>query len=154
MSRAAPALSLSREHRSVLEALAASEAPGRGPRIAAALLMAADGEPNTRIAAKLGAAPKTIRSWRKQFAEHGLNALGNVGPRRGRQPQIPRERLDAIVRATLHEPPPSGSRWSCRSMATAFGVSSSTVQRIWAAHNISPPTHKRTGSSAVGRKPG
>ena len=39
---------------------------------------------------------------------------------------------------TLHEKPPNATQWSVRSMATAAGVSYSSVQRIWRAHALKP----------------
>ena len=42
------------------------------------------------------------------------------------------------MHATLHEKPEGETRWSCRSMAQAKGVSPATVQRIWSARNIQP----------------
>src|SRR5271167_197983 len=39
---------------------------------------------------------------------------------------------------TLHEKPPNATQWSVRSMAAAAGVSYSSVQRIWRAHELKP----------------
>ena len=107
-------------------------------RRAQALLLAASGEANTRIAEQLGVTAVTVRSWRSRFAEAGLAEIGVIRPGRGRKPSIPAEKIAAIVHATLHEKPPSETHWSCRSMAKAQGVSPATVQRIWSARNIAP----------------
>jgi DNA-binding transcriptional MocR family regulator len=64
------------------------------------------------------------------------------------------EKEHAIVRATLHEKPPDGERyWSCRSMARAQGVSHSTVQRVWARHDIDPYRVERQKRPPVLRPP-
>ena len=55
-----------------------------------------------------------------------------------RRPQIPEEKIEAIVKATLHSKPPGETHWSCRTMAKAQGVSAATVQRIWSARGIKP----------------
>ena len=45
---------------------------------------------------------------------------------------------DATIRMTLHVKPPKATHWSVRSMATAAGISYSSVQRIWHAHALKP----------------
>jgi hypothetical protein len=39
---------------------------------------------------------------------------------------------------TLNEKPPGGTHWLLRKMASAIGLSHSSVQRIWAAHELKP----------------
>ena len=100
--------------------------------------MAADGEANTRIAERAGVTVVTVRAWRARFAQTGLTDFGMVRAGRGRKPSIPSKKVEAIVRATLHEKPPGETHWSCRSMAKAQGVSPATVQRIWSARGLKP----------------
>lgn len=139
MSRPAEALQIAREHRDALEAIAAAADPDhRSVRCARALLLAAEGMANTRIAEEVGVSPTTVRAWRTRFEDEGLNVLSGVRPGRGRKPQIPDEKVEQILHTTVHEDPPSGTRWTCRSMATVAGVSPSTVQRLWTAHGVDP----------------
>jgi transposase len=127
------------EQRSVLEKLIRSRtAPHRDVLRARALLMAADGFANTRIANEVDVSPTTVAAWRSRFIEDGLVNFSAVRPGRGPKPSIPAEKVEEIVRLTLHEKPPGETHWSCRSMAKRAGVSSSTVQRIWAARGIQP----------------
>jgi transposase len=105
---------------------------------ARALLLAADGVANTRIAEQAGVSAMTVRAWRERFATDGLAKFGRVREGRGRKPSIPAEKVEAIVHATLHEKPPGETHWSCRSMARAQGVSKATVQRIWKARGLQP----------------
>jgi len=134
-----PALPLSDSYREVLEALAKSGVNShRDVQRARALLLAGDGQPNTRIGTTVGVSPSTVKAWRERFSQDGLKEFGAVRPGRGRKPSIPAEKVEAIVHATLHEKPPGETHWSCRSMAKAQGVSSATVQRIWSARNIQP----------------
>ena len=100
---------------------------------ARALLMAADGVANTRIAASLGVTAVTVRAWRTRFAEKGLAKLGEVREGRGPKPSISVETVEAIVEATLHSKPKGETHWSTRTMAKQSGVSRSTVQKIWRA---------------------
>ena len=134
-----PPLPVTDEQRSVLEKLIRSHtAPHRDVQRARVLLMAADGFANTRIAAEVGVAPMTVKSWRDRFAEDGLKDFSAVRPGRGRRPSIPAATVEEIVRLTLHETPPGETHWSCRTMAKRAGVSSSTVQRVWSARAIKP----------------
>ena len=98
-------------------------APHRDVLRARALLLAADGVANTRIAAQAGGSAMTVRAWRERFVADGLAKFGRVRQGRGRKPSISAEKVEAIVRATLHERPPGQTHWSCRSMAKAQGVS-------------------------------
>jgi transposase len=134
-----PALLVTEEQRSVLEKLYRSQvAAHRDVLRARALLMAADGFATTRIASEVGVSPATVTAWRERFAQEGLKASTVVRPGRGRKPSIAPEKVDQIVRATLHETPEGETHWSCRSMAKAHGVSPATVQRIWSARGLRP----------------
>jgi len=100
--------------------------------------MAADGLASTRIANEAGVSPATANAWRERFDCEGLKGSAVVRPGRGRKPSIVAAKVDAIVRATLHETPVGETHWSCRSMAKAHGVSPATVQRIWSARGLKP----------------
>jgi transposase len=139
MRAATPALPMTDEQRSILEKLIRSRtAPHRDVLRARALLMAADGFANTRIAAEVQVSATSVAAWRVRFAEEGRVNYAAVRPGRGPKPSIPAEKVEEIVRLTLHEQPDGETHWSCRSMAQRVGVSSSTVQRIWAARGIQP----------------
>ena len=127
------------EQRLVLEKLVRSHtAPHRDVQRAQALLMAGDGFANTRIAAEVGVAAMTVKAWRDRFSEEGFKVFSTVRPGRGRKPSIPTEKVEEIVRLTLHETPSGETHWSCRSMAARAGVSAATVQRIWSARGLQP----------------
>ncbi len=130
---------LSDSQREVLAKLSRSRtAPHRQVQRASVLLLAADGQPNTGIAASVGVSPATVKNWRERFEHDGLKGLGVVRPGRGRKPQISDEKVAEIVRATQNDKPESETHWSCRSMAAAQGVSPATVQRIWSARGLKP----------------
>lgn len=139
MNHAAAALELAEGQRPALEVIAKSKtAPHRSVLRARALLLAADGVANTRIATEVGASAMTVRAWRERFAAEGLAKFGRVGDGRGRKPSISAEKVEEIVRATLHDTPPGETHWSTRSMAKAAGVSKDTVQRIWSSRGLQP----------------
>jgi transposase len=133
-------LELLREERVALEAIAASPSlPHRTVREAKGLLLAADGVANSGIAERLEVSRSTVLEWRAQFVEDGVGGVGQVRAGRGRKPTIPQERIDAMVRDTLHAKPSDGStQWSVRSMAKHSGLSKSTVQKVWSARGIKP----------------
>jgi len=136
---AAAALTVTDGQREVLDALSRSHsAAHREVQRARALLLAADGLPNTGIAAVVGVSPTSVQAWRERFIAEGLGGFSGVRPGRGRRPSIPPEKIEEIVHATLHEKPQGETHWSCRSMAKAKGVSPATVQRIWSARELKP----------------
>ncbi len=125
--------------REALEVLARSQtAPHRQVQRAGALLLAADGVANTRIASRVGVNSATVRSWRSRFAEEGLAKLGKVRSGRGRKSTIPQDKIDEIVELTRNSKPAGQTHWSCRTMAARVGVSPATVQRVWAARGLKP----------------
>jgi len=135
----AAALDMSDGQRETLEVLSRSQtAPDRQVARARALLLAADGAANTRIAAQVGVTPATVRAWRTRFTEEGLARLGKVRAGRGRKSTIPLEKIDEIVHLTQHSKPAGQTHWSCRTMAAKAGVSPATVQRVWAARGLKP----------------
>src|SRR5665213_2170515 len=134
-----PPLTVSDEQRSVLEKLLRSHtAPHRDVQRARVLLMASDGFASTRIAEEVQISSATVTRWRERFAQVGLKEFSSVRPGRGRKPSIAREKVEEIVRLTLHETPTGETHWSCRTMAARVGVSPATVQRIWSARGLAP----------------
>jgi transposase len=125
--------------REALGVLARSQtAPHRQVQRAEALLLAADGVANTRIAEQVGVNPSTVRAWRTRFAEEGLAKLGRVRAGRGRKSTIAQDTIEEIVELTRNSKPAGQTHWSCRTMAARVGVSSATVQRVWAARGLKP----------------
>src|SRR5947209_3045252 len=128
-------LAMADEQRAVLGKLIRSHtAPHRDVQRAQALLMAADGFANTRIAKDVGVSPTTVMNWRGRFAEDGLKDFSSVKPGRGRKPSISAPQVQEIVQET----PEGHTHWSCRTMAERVGVSPATVQRIWSARGLQP----------------
>ena len=127
------------EGQRVVELLArSSTAAHREVQRAKVLSMAGQGVANAQIAASVGVTPVTVRSWRGRFAPEGLAKFGQVREGRGRKPVLSAEKVEEIVRLTLHEKPSGATRWSCRSMAKVVGVSPATVQPIWSGRGLKP----------------
>ncbi len=139
MMTPAAALVMSDGQRDALVVLARSRtAPHRQVQRAQALLLAADGVANARIAGQVGVNATTVRAWRARFAEDGLAKLGEVREGRGRKSTIPQSKIDEIVELTRTSKPARQTHWSCRTMAKQVGVSPATVQRVWAARGLKP----------------
>jgi transposase len=130
---------MSQGQREMLDRVARSQtAPHREVVRARALLAAADGIANTRIAAELSVTVVSVRSWRDRFEAEGLAKWGKVREGRGRKPTISEEKIAEIVELTLHYTPEGHTHWSCRTMGEYVGVSPATVQRIWEARGLKP----------------
>jgi transposase len=136
----AVALQVSRSERRELKRLARSSSlPHRMVVQAAGLLLAADGVANEQIARECATTPDTVRRWRAKFEAGGVEAVGVIGPGRGRKPEIAQDVIAAIVDDTLHTVPDDGSTaWSTRTMAERHGVGKDTIARIWRARNLRP----------------
>jgi transposase len=126
------------DQRATLQSIARSQtAPHREVRRARALLAAADGTANARIASSAGVSPTTVRAWRRQFETDGLTGWGTVRPGRGRKHSIPDATIAEIIELTSSARP-DGRRWSARTLAAQVGVSRSTVHRVWTSLGLSP----------------
>lgn len=131
-------LTLSREERQQLEALASSRSLPHGlVRRSRIVLMSADGATNTEIARKLGLTIQTVGKWRARYLSEGIQGLyGEV--RAGRPRSISDEKVASLIHKTLKSRPKSGTHWTVRSMAEHTKLSKSTVHRIWKAFSLQP----------------
>ena len=114
------------------------------------VMSAAAGESDVAIAQRLAVNRNTVILWRTRFGKEGLDGLWNIAPGRGRKPLYPIDKIAAIVDATLQTKPAGMTHWSCRTMADSQGVSKSTVNNIWRAHNLQP---HRTKTFKLSRDP-
>ncbi len=137
--RVAPKGVLTTEQATVLKRYSRGRStPVRLVRRAQIVLLAAQGMQNKDIAAELDTRPRVVGVWRKRFLDKGIKGLEKDAPRPGRNPKISKAKVKQIIDKTLHETPPNATHWSTRTMASAVGVSASTVRRIWNAHGLKP----------------
>ncbi len=139
MSKIASAVVLSETDRNQLENwVRAQFTPQQVALRSRILLMAADGKQDLEIADELNVNRHTPALWRKRFQTQGLDGIWEVQPGRGRKPFYDKEKVSAIVAATLQTKPKGSTHWSCRTMARAQHVSPSTINRLWQEYNIKP----------------
>jgi transposase len=102
------------------------------------VLAAAAGKQDLEIASTYDVNRHTAALWRQRVRAAGIGSLWEIQPGRGRKPQYDQEKRDALIAATLETKPKGMTHWSCRTLAKAQGVSSSTVNRLWQLHNLKP----------------
>jgi transposase len=138
MRKATPIV-LDNDQRQQLEALK------RGRRVSVRLaerativLYAADGLEDQQIGKRMGITRQKAGRWRKRYATLGLLGIEKDAPRPGRKRRIDDRRRAAVVNKTLQEKPEGQTHWSRSSMASATGLSDSTIGRIWREHGLKP----------------
>jgi transposase len=137
--RIAPAITLTDQQRTILSRWSRGRStPARLVLRAQIVLLAAEGEMNKDIAAKLDTLPKVVCLWRKRFAASGLAGIEQDASRRGRRPTLREKVAPLILEKTTRERPAHATHWSTRSLAAALGVDKSMVQRVWSANNLKP----------------
>src|SRR5262249_42363204 len=101
------------------------------------ILALADGWSYSQIKERLQTTAPTISRWKQRFEQEGMAGLD---PRhKGSQARVANPQVQArIARKTQQKPPDGSTHWSCRKMAEVFGVSKSTVQRVWAQARLKP----------------
>src|SRR6476620_4373513 len=139
MWKAAEGLHVSADDRALFEEFLRS---GNTPQKVAfrirIVLEASQGKSNCQLAQSLATTRVTVLKWRQRYLEAGVEGLLEDAPGRGRKKSISPDQEAAIVKATLETKPKNATHWSTRSLASAQGVSDSTVLRIWHAHHLQP----------------
>jgi transposase len=137
--RTAPAVELTPDQQSILEAQARSRClPARLVERSRIVLSAASGKQDKEIALTLRITPKKVARWRQRFLRLGPAGLEKDAPRPGRTPKINRRLIKRVVEMTTRQKPSNATHWSTRTMAAAVGISEASVRRIWRAHGLKP----------------
>jgi transposase len=137
--RIAPAIELTPDQQSILEAQARSRSlPARVVERSRIVLLAAADKQDKEIASSLHITPQKVSRWRKRFLQLGLAGLEKDAPRPGRTPKINARLIKRVVDMTTRQKPAHATQWSTRTMAQAAGISEASVRRIWRAHGLKP----------------
>jgi transposase len=102
------------------------------------VLLAADGAGTMAIVRVVGKAKRAVGRWQERYLEQGIGGLRRDATRPSRKPPLAPAVIERVVHMTVHEKPPAATHWSVRTLAKAVGISHTSVQRIWKAHELKP----------------
>ena len=103
------------------------------------ILATADGCGTAEVMRRAGVSKPCVWRWQERFMAEGVDGLLHDKTRPARIPPLPKAVVETVVTRTLGEPPPDGvTHWTAPTMATASGLSVSSVQRIWRTHGLRP----------------
>jgi transposase len=102
------------------------------------VLASAHGGSVQHIAEQVGVSRPMVWRWQQRFAEQGVDGLLRDKTRKPGKPPIAADTVARVVALTCGDPPGEATHWTGRAMARAAGISLTSVQRIWAAHNLQP----------------
>jgi transposase len=135
--RPAPELVLTADERATLQHRLDDAESSSDARLRAGIVLAcADGKSNVEVAVGLAIHRMTVAKWRTRFLERRLEGLQDEA-RPGRPRLLSEDQVADVVTATIAELPPA-SNWSQGTMARRFGLSPSTVGRIWRTYGLAP----------------
>ena len=114
--------------------------PSRDPRALRAriILEAAQGHQDLEIGRHLGVGRLTAARWRQRFLSARLRGIERPTVRLPRKGGIPEPRIREILRDSLRGSHVGPQRVSTRTLARKFGVSHTTVRRIWTEFGVRP----------------
>ena len=101
---------------------------------AAIILLSAEGVGTQEIMRRTGKSKTCVWRWQERFAEEGVDGLLRDKTRPSRIPPLGSEVAARVVALTLTDPPVEATHWTAAMMATAVGISESSVRRIWRSH--------------------
>ncbi len=101
------------------------------------ILKSAEGLSDQQVADMLRTTRATVGKWRRRFLEDGCDGLLDE-PRPGAPRTVSDDDVERVVVRTLETLPRGAAQWSRKSMATACGLSASTVGRVLRAFGLKP----------------
>ena len=103
------------------------------------ILLTAAGHGTAAIMRGSGTSKTAVWRWQERFMTEGVAGLLRDKTRPSRIAPLGRDVEEAVVQATLSDPPPGETtHWTAPAMAKARGISVSAVQRIWRRHGLQP----------------
>ncbi len=102
-----------------------------------AVLLSANGLPNTELGRRIGLSHVMVGHWRRRFHTDPLAVLYDA-PRSGRPQTQDEDEVACLLRTVLQARPADATHWSVRSVATNTGISKRTVQRYFALFGVQP----------------
>jgi transposase len=102
------------------------------------VLLTADGLGTAEIVRQTGKSKSVVWRWQERFMQAGVDGLLRDKTRPSRKPPLDRAVISRVIDLTASPPPGETTQWTGAAMATAVGISVSSVQRIWRAHSLKP----------------
>src|SRR5680860_1201700 len=114
MSRTSPIVILADGDRKRLEHWVAAHGTPQQVALRCNIVLAAAAgrRTNGEIGVDVGVDVKTVALWRGRFAQMGPEGLWAIASGRGRKPTYSRQKIKAIVHATLSSKPKGMTQWS------------------------------------------
>src|SRR5512132_83383 len=119
------------------------------------VLLSAERLAVAEVARRAGVSRPVVWRWQRRFAEQGVSGLRRDKTRPPGTPPLPADTVARVVAMTCAEPPGEATHWTGRAMAKQAGICLSSVQRIWAEHDLQPHrlrTFKRSNDPAFAEK--
>src|SRR5919202_4743889 len=127
------------DDRKRLEAVIASRnSPQKHVWRARIVPLSADRVGTMEIQRQTGKGTPTIWRWQERFMTAGVDGLLRDKTRPSRKPPLAPDVVARVVEMTLAPPPGEATQWTGRAMAKVAGISHRSMQRIWAAHGLTP----------------
>jgi putative transposase len=141
-------LELSDDQAAQLQSLAGSRTlPHSIVQRAQIVLACAAGDTNTAVAKRFGVRGSTVGKWRQRYLDLGIEGLHDE-LRPGRPRTYEDDKVAEVINRALQTRPPDGStHWSARTLATATGISKTTVHRWLQTFSVQPHRQKHYRSA-------
>jgi transposase len=106
------------------------------------VLLAAEGNPNYKIAQYLQIDVNTVGKWRNRYSEKRDIGIAKELPRGanhgGKDSQKQARLRSKVIKMTTQEKPKDATHWSTRSLAKVIGVNHTFVSRVWREVGLKP----------------
>lgn len=133
-------IALTADERRELEGWVRRPSTAQALAMRARIVLAAADSPekdNVTIGNELRLNRNTVGRWRRRFLKKRVAGLLDE-PRPGAPRTYGDDKIEALIAKTLETKPEDATHWSTRSMASAIGMSQSTISRVWRAFNLKP----------------
>jgi transposase len=102
------------------------------------VLATVDGLGTNAIMKRTGKSKPCVWRWQERYVEEGVEGLLRDKTRPPGKKPLSAAVKRKVLAKTGSQTPPNATHWSVRSMATAVGISHTSVQRIWAEAGLKP----------------
>jgi len=131
-------------NRARLEAMIADRnSPSKVVWRANIVLATADGVGTNAIMKRTGKSKPCVWRWQERYVKEGVDGLLRDKTRPPGKKPLSAALKRKVLPKTAAETPPNATHWSVRSMASAMGISHTSVQRIWAEAGLKPHLVRR-----------